>query len=488
MIPRDIAKRLASLEAAIVKPPPAFDLHDVLFEKQLPFGLELARWQTAVCTRRAGKTYGCAAKLLDVALKKPGCVALYITTSRVNAERILWDTLKGINESYSLGGVPLEAKLCLAMPNGSKIYLAGAHHQGEIEKFRGMPIGIVLLDESQALPAYLKKLVDEVLAPALMDYAGALVLIGTPGPVPMGYFHECAVNPTWAHHSWSVMDNPHILRKSGRTPRALLDEELARRGVTETDPVIRREWFGEWVLDTNSLVFRWDPEKNGRDEAKVPCTEFVIGVDLGFDDADAIAVLGWSEASPDLQLVYELVMPKQTITPLLKQIQAAYDRFQPLAVVIDAGGLGKKIAEEMSARSIESGSGLTFEAAEKDRKLEHIELLNDALRTGRFFAPKSSRFAQDSMRVEWDKSNPQKPQISDKFHSDVCDAVLYAYRRCLQWLHVPAKKAPPAVNTPEWHEAQQAVALSEIETMHEKMFEANREAVRQENEADFQWR
>jgi hypothetical protein len=41
------------------------------------------------------------------------------------------------------------------------------------------------------------------------------------------------------------------------------------------------------------------------------------------------------------------------------------------------------------------------------------------------------------MLCEWDRSNPEKPEISDKYHSDVCDAVLYAFRESLHWLHVP---------------------------------------------------
>ncbi len=478
--PKRITEELWGKRSAVKTPVP-FELRDVLFEKQLPFGLEQARWQTAVCTRRAGKTYGCAAKLLDVARSKHGCVALYVTLSRLNAKRIIWDTLKELNSVYSLGGIALEAELCLAMPNGSKIYLSGASDEGEIEKFRGLPIGIVLVDEAQSLPGYIKKMVDEVLAPALMDYNGSLVLIGTPGPVPTGYFHECNTNPAWAHHAWTAFDNPHIFRKSGKTPYELLLEELERRGVDETNAVIQREWFGRWVLDTNSLVFRFDPAKNTRTLEDVHHTDFVIGIDLGFDDADAIAVLGWSAESPELDLVYEWVGAKQTISTLMGQVQAAWDKYKPLAVVADTGGLGKKIAEELQERT-----GIPIEAADKQRKLEHIELLNDAMRTGRFFAPASSRFAQDCLLVEWDRSNPEKPKVSDRFHSDVCDAVLYAWRQCQQWLYVPPKKAAAPINSVAWYEQQAAASQREMDELNEAEMNANRREQREERESEWQ--
>ncbi len=404
-----------------------------------------------------------------MARNKAGCVALYITTTRVNAKRIIWDTLKELNEQYELGGKVLEAELCIELPNRSRIYLAGANDQGEIEKFRGLPLGIVLIDEAQSFPSYLQKLVDEVLAPALMDYNGSLVLIGTPGPVPTGYFHSCAHNThkDWAHHAWTAFDNPHILRKSGKTTQSLLDEELARRGVSIEDPVIQREWFGRWTLDTNSLVFRFDPAANTREALEH--TDFVIGIDLGFDDADAISVLGWSEKSPTLDLVYEWVGTKQTITDLMGKVQHVYDRFRPLAVVADTGGLGKKIVEELQQRT-----GIPIEAADKARKLEHIELLNDAMRTGRFFAPRESRFAQDCMLVEWDKSNPEKPKISDRFHSDICDSVLYAYIRCLQWLYVEPPKAKPKLNSAEWYEEQARIDKEAVENSFDEQLERNR--------------
>ncbi len=457
--PKQITEKLWAAHQA-VKVPAAFELSSVLFEQQLPFGLDTARYQTAVTPRRAGKTYAIAAKLLTTARAKKGCVALYITLSRINAKRIVWETLKEMNAVHRLGGEVREADLCIAMPNGSKVYLSGASDKSEVEKFRGLAVGIVILDEAQSFPNYIEQLVDEVLVPSLTDYAGPLCLVGTPGPVPIGYFHDKVTSPHWSHHGWSVFDNIHLARKSGRSTQSLLDDELARRGVGLDDPVIQREWFGRWVLDVNSLVFRFDPQRNVRPAE--PCTDYVIGIDLGFDDADAIAVLGWHEKSPELDLVYEWVGPKQTITTLMNQVQAAYDKYKPLAVVADTGGLGKKIAEEIQMRT-----GIPIEAAEKDRKLEHIELLNDALRTGRLFAPKGSRFSQDCALVEWDRSNPEKPKISERYHSDICDAVLYAYRRCLQWLHEPAPKPKAAINSVEWYEQQQAAqsaaVLQEIE-------------------------
>ena len=452
-----------------------FRLEEVLFPKQLPFGTERGRFVTAVCTRRAGKTFADAAKMFAVARAKPGCVAVYITKSRVNAKRLFWKILKTMNDAYGLGGIVKEAELCIELPNGSDIYLSGCVHEAEIENFRGMPIGIVILDEAQGFPNFIEKLVDEVLAPALMDFDGQLVLVGTPGPVPIGYFYECATNPEWVHHEWTVFDNPHILRKSGKTAQALLDEELKRRGVTIEEPSIQREWFGRWVLDVNSLVFQYDVKRNGRQAPK--CAHHVISIDVGFDDADAIAVLGWNDDDPALYLVEELVMTKQTLTPLMAQVSKLYAQYEPQAVICDMGGLGKKLA-----LTIEERTNIPIEAADKQEKLAHIELLNDALRTDLMFAPADSRFAQDCMKVEWDRSNPEKPKISERFHSDICDAVLYGWRKCQQWLYVPATPKAPRLGTVEYAAERQKQEAQEMEEVMEQEFAANRQQQQENNQ------
>jgi len=125
---------------------------------------------------------------------------------------------------------------------------------------------------------------------------------------------------------------------------------------------------------------------------------------------------------------------------------------------MDTGGLGKKIADEMRRRF-----NLPIAAAEKARKFEYIELLNDAMRTGTFFATKNSQFVADSVKVKWDLESVN-PKISDSFHSDICDAVLYAYREALHWLSDP-EELPIVAGTPEWMKKQER-EMEELASRH----------------------
>ena len=374
-------------------------------------------------THNSGKTVSCAADLIDTALTQDGDVA-YITLTRGTAKGIIWRDLLRINEEYELGGEANIAELTLTLPNRNIIYLFGANDESQIDKIRGRALRKVYIDEAQSFRPYIKEFINDVIEPALTDYDGTLILIGTPGPVPAGYFFDASHSEGWSNHKWTIHDNPHILKKSGKTPEQRIEAICKRRGVTLTDPSIRREYFGEWVQDFDSLVFKFEPSRNEYLDAPADL-KYVFGIDVGFRDSDAIAVVGYDDKRGLSYLVEEYVAAKQDITSLAEKIKELQAKYEPVRMIMDAGALGRKIQEEIRQRH-----QLPVEAAEKSRKLEFIKLLNDDLRTGAFKAKPGSRFAEDSQLVVWDWEDPSKPKISDRYHSDITDAVLYAWREC----------------------------------------------------------
>ena len=448
------------LQELVARDGAKFDLSKLCFPQQLAFIRDPSPFKTLVTPRRSGKTMGDAFALLDTATTCPKSVSLYITLSRINAKKIIWPALLEANRDNLLGGVPNESELSLKFPNGAIIYLTGAKDKKEIEKFRGLPIKRAIIDEAQSFPDFIKELIDEVLVPATFDTGGDIILSGTPKPVPSGYFHDAAHSSSWSHHGWQMADNPWIKAKTGHSAQQIIEKECKRKGVTLDDPTIQRECFARWVLDLNSLVFRYNPAINHYNEdwhlVQPPKFECVIGIDIGFDDADAIAVVGWTPASPKSFLVEEVIKNKQGITELAQQVDVLIKKYNPMRIVMDTGGLGKKIAEELRKRF-----SIPIVAAEKARKFEFIELLNDAMRTGNFNAKKDSRFANDAFLVEWDRRG-DKPKIKDTFHSDICDAVLYAYREALHWLHTPTVEVP-ATGSPAWLAEQEAEMIRRLE-------------------------
>ena len=432
---------------------PKFSVEQFCFGKQKDFVLDKSDFAVACTGRRSGKTIACCADLVSTALSRDRVNCLYLTLNRLSAKRIIWPDLVRINREYSLGAKINESELTLTFPNESVIYISGASDSAEIEKYRGMSLILCYIDECQSFKSYIEPLIEDVISKCLMDYKGRLRLIGTPGPVPVGYFYNQTQNPSYSHHYWTMFDNPWLPIKSGLSHEEILQRELDRKGVTRDDPSIQRECFGRWAFDPDSLVFKYSEERNDYRQLPSGSGEFnyVIGVDLGFDDSDALAVLGWHKNNPQLFLVEEVVKEKQGITELAEQLKALVERYNPDRIVVDTGGLGKKIAEEVTKRF-----GIHVTAAEKQRKFEYIELLNDAMRTKKFMAQKESRFAQDCKLLEWDREDPSpdKLKIKDTFHSDICDAVLYAFREAYHWAFEP-KPEPIKPYTDRWAKQQQ---------------------------------
>lgn len=423
-------------------------LEDELFSKQLWLARHAGKRKVTRLPRRSGKTHSAGGILIEGAVTEPYANQGYITTTLKNAKKLVWPVIKRLNDKYQLGGIANDQEGWMRfpdLPNQPNIYLGGVANRAEIDKVRGWEGGAkrFIIDEAQAIrTSILEELIDDAIEPALLDYDGELLVYGTPGPVKSGFFHDIDIGPKrkgWDHFFWTIHDNPWLERKSGKKPAQILAELRERRGWTEDHPTYVREYLGQWVNDADALVFKFGAV-NHLEALPDERMTYVIGVDMGFEDADAIAVLGWTPHDSTVYLVDEKLTRKQGITELAQAIRELYDKYRPIKLVGDFGGLGKKIGEEITRRF-----GLPIEAADKVRKFEHIELLNDATRTGRFKADPGSAFAQDCAIVQWDqKARAEgKLKIAEDFHSDITDAVLYAFRACYGYLARPAP-APPA--------------------------------------------
>jgi hypothetical protein len=433
-----------------------FSAERLCFEQQLAVRRSPAKRKVLRCSRRAGKTVYEAIDLLEDVFLPPFAWQYYVTISLKNAKRLIWPDLKRLNEEHGLGGIPNETEGYMRFPNVQDcpiIFLGGVKDKQEIEKLRGAGAKKFVVDEAQSIPdSIFAPLLKDVIRPRLMDYNGSLLVSGTPGPAPVGYFHsidEGRLAGAWERFHWTWRENPWITAKSGRTVEDIEAEILQEHAWSRETPSFLREYCGLWVKDLDALVFHYTPERNHYDSLPGGKWTYIFGVDLGFDDADAIAVLGWSDASPDVYLIEEHVERKAGITELGNKVSELCRKYNPLRVWVDPGGLGKKITEELRRRW-----GIGCEAAEKTRKAEHIELLNDGLRTGRFRAKALSQFAEDAMLVQWDQDAKVRGVLreADGYHSDITDAVLYAYRACHAYHYqAPAPKLDEDQRMSEHH-------------------------------------
>lgn len=439
---------------------------DTRFGPQNQFILDTSRFVAAQCSRRAGKSNGLAYRFAKTMERHPGSQCVYLALTRESAFDIMWPVLTELNESHNLGWVMTESKLEVRAQNGSKLKLYGADQKNFIKRLKGRKFPGVAIDEAQDFGVHLRSLIDDVLTPATMDYAdGWLALTGTPGPVPFGYFFEVTHEGKFGYssHQWTLLDNPFLPQ-----PEKFLSELRVKQEWEENNPTYLREYKNKWVLDVQSLWIQYKESLNNYTALPTLKWNYILGVDMGYKDADALAVLAWNESDPNTYLVEELVTKGQGLTELVEQIQGLMKKYDIAQMTIDEGGLGKKLAEEMRRRH-----HIPVHAAEKQRKQETVKFLNDTLRTGRFKAKADSKFARDSylIQIDYDKSTPDRIVIKKNPHSDIIDAVLYAFKLSPAFTYQKPKEKPK-YGTALYLEEE----VSEMERAAEAHFTAQEEA------------
>lgn len=404
-----------------------------LFSQQVKFIQDPRKLKAALCSRRAGKSHMAGCYVIAEALKHPRSTVPYVALTRGHAKRIMWKTLLDLTRPYNPQVNLTELRITLS--NGSDIVLAGANDEGTAEVFRGQKFPLVVLDECASFRSHFREMVEEIIEPALIDMNGTLAMIGTPSAACRGLFFDATTQATspYSLHKWTILDNPFI-------PHAQewLSERMKERGWTVDTPAYRREWLGEWVASTDSQVYSFSRDRN---LAKgIPNKlNYILGIDLGYDDETAFVIVGYRPDDPHLYMVESYAKSEMTITDIVRKIDELTGRYGSFVrIVADTGGLGKQIAAEIRKRY-----GVAVFPAEKTQKAEFIQLLNDDLRSGKIQVnPVEINFIEEITALQWDEEKEGRFIEDPRFANHRCDAFLYAWRESCHYLEQTPINAP----------------------------------------------
>ncbi len=461
------------------------------FKQQRDFILDRSRRKTALCSRRAGKSYSALVLMCRTALLTPNANIRYVCLTRGQAKDNLWAALKTFAHDFELDLNFHETNLSARFPNGSEIKFLGGETLKECEKMRGQFFHLVVLDECKSFQAELLiEFIEEIISPALADYGGTLAMIGTPGNVLAGPFYEAtsAYNPNdpleraaqrerprpysdrkawaeakhrwnWSFHKWHTSDNtamPQIWQQ------AIHDK--AAKGIPDNDPRWLREWMGEWCPSDSLMVYSF-AEKLNTYSGELPEGHewrYLLGLDFGYHDSTAFVVAAFSDTHPLMYQVFEHKDAEMTFDAIerkTRQIQKAYPDLE--AIIADTGGLGKTIVESYRER------GIAMEAAVKNDKLDHIELVNSDLLAGNIKILPDSSLAAEMKLLQWTDRTYKKENKGTDNHC--CDAFLYLIRHAYHHFWEPAV-VKPSEGSPE---AQAEFDRLELESMLESVRREN---------------
>ncbi len=446
---------LSELRARIEALTPIGSLRASLFPQQATFITDAAHRKAALCTRRAGKSHVAAIALILAAFSRPNSVALYLALTRRSAKAIMWFKLKELDRTYKLGLTFSESELIVHCKNGARIVLFGADLENLADRLRGDAYIRVVIDEAQSYGAHLQMLIDDVLEPATLDHRGDIILIGTPGPSPIGVFFDATnSNKAWSTHKWSLLDNPHLPHAA-----SWLEELKASRGWTDENPTWLREYCGQWVQDENALVYRgFKRHRNVYKLLPQSSWEYIIGMDLGWHDQTTFCVLAYSKHQPNAYVVRSFGRSELHISRIAEVLNSLVAESSPTAIVADTGGLGKSICEELKSRY-----SLPIRAAEKTEKLTAIEAMNGDFIDSRILVHESCTALMEQMEtLTWDEKRlGENPSM----RNDLIDSLLYSARFSRHYWHRP--KAAPKTQAELVAEAERDM-LTKVTQQHER--------------------
>jgi hypothetical protein len=417
-------------------------------------------------TRRSGKTHGAASRLYRAARKHKRSIALYMALTRDSAKRIIWPILQEMNEKESIGAKFSEHNLTATLPNGSTIVCVGADMKNFIGRLKGAKYSEACIDEAQLFRSHLDDLINDVLKPALIDYDGALVLCGTPGPIKEGTFYRITTQNEgrYSQHRLSIFSNPFIPRA-----REWIEEHKKDMGWDETNATLRREYYGEWVEDESALVYQFNREKNMKPwPGQMAGITYIMGLDFGYNDKTACSVIAYSKTDRRSWIVFSDGHSDMTVTEIAEWVKSLYARYKPDLITADTGGLGKTIAAELIVRH-----SLPIRAAEKIDKLAWIALMNDEFRRENLLLDVSCTKLADQYRT---LTKSEKGKEDPRLSNDLADSALYGFRYVYSYLAQKPTEAPE-YGSRKWADDQ-------ARRMEEEAIRAARERAEQERELD----
>lgn len=438
-------------------------LTDPHFPKQTDFVRSLARRKAAFTDRRSGKSNGAALMLLERGMANPKTEGLYVALTKDSAKAIMLPVFREINERHALGLEIPDNGTVIKLPNGSRIELFGADaHERLKHRILGRKLNAAAIDESASWRTDVRDLVYDIIEPALTDLDGPLAMLGTPGEVAHGLFYDITTGKEkgWDLHVWGAEDNPYVREKHLLKIARLIKDDPA---VVAT-PFFRRNYKHEWVVDDESLVYRFHPDRGFyRSEDELPRDlHFILGIDLGYNpDPTAFIVIGYSNTSPELYVIECFKRTKMIISAVVEEIQAFQERFDFDAIVVDAGGGAKQGVEEMRQKF-----NVPLIAADKRDKKLFQEMVNSDLSKGLIKVPEVGAEGLISewanLTKQWNKEHT-KWEEHPKLPNHLADAFLYAWRRARHHSYQPAEARPPRPGTPEWLRAEEERMEEEAE-------------------------
>lgn len=437
----------------------SFRIRKSLFKQQREVFDDDSKLIIALCSRRSGKTVLCSKMLADAVNQRlseieanPAKEFYFVVVAKTfsQASSLYW--LKLENEltamKVAFKSSRTDGKIYVGKNRNAVILLSGSDTIEQVEKLRGNPVAFFVIDEAQS-QKYCRYLLEDILLPATADFTRAKgILIGTPPRAKGTTFERIYTSgEKWAKYHWNMADNVYLPDYEN-----ILEKIKDETGLSESDPIFRREYLGELIYDTEALVYRLTEQNYYTREELLrfvsehsACLELLGGVDYGYSDSDAVCVFLSAKDSRQKFLLLEYKqnhLLTEQIVGKIKEVAALEwlpGEIRPLiqnklTLAYDSGGGGSRISKDAAAAismDLSLQAKVAIAPAYKVDKGVSVDYMRKDINAGFLRVPKGGIFDREAESTVWkrDKDDKLIYEIDDDaFHPDLLDAARYALR------------------------------------------------------------
>ena len=406
-----------------------YQIRNTLYDKQQEvYDNSTDKFMIVINSRRSGKTE-LMGRLLAKRVCRPDQHCVYINRSFDAAVRQIQKPLEtaleaaGLHYRGTINGGKIE------FDNGSWILVVGNNNASDVNKLRGEKLALVLCDECGHM-RHLRELINEIIAPATMDYADSqIVMVGTPPRTRNGFVQELWEKGNIRKYHWTFKDNPFIPNKDN-----VIQEACEMFGISPDSNFIKREYLGDmYAYDTEAIYIKhYDKAEPDKDKLY---SHAYVAVDWGYEDKAAVVgmiadknakklyiVKDWSEAKKGI------VEISQRVQEMVEYLKNNYRLDREPQVICDTNE--KSAAQDLYTTYHISNVMLAY----KYDLNYALDQLSDWFSASTVVvSPNAKATIEDADNMIW-KRNEDTDQIiheldDDSYHGNAMFAVLYASRQ-----------------------------------------------------------
>lgn len=421
------------------------------------------RFKGINCTRRSGKSVGEAIDHMEICEEFPKSVNLYLGLTIGSVSNIIWDVFKDLNEIGKYGCVFNETRKTITFPNRSKILLGGLDvSEKQMRKLLGQKLRKVSIDEAGSITQDMKKICYQMIQPALADLRpnSWLSLLGTCENIPNTFFEQVVEGKergaNWKIFKWTAYENPHMVKQWTDE----INEMVANNPLIVEASWFKTHYLNQWCSDDNLLIIKYDQTRNRIYDMINEPVHYVLGVDLGYNDASSFSVVAFSYDYDKCWIVKTTKETQLDFTGVAEQIKLLMKKYPFFKIIVD--GANKQGVEEIKKRH-----GIPMESAEKSDKATYLRLLRDDLLEGKVLLldGECNELITEWAALQWKDDSKEKED--DRCQNHLSDATLYAWRFCSHYTYRPP--APPEdKDSNEYMDKQEARECEEMRREEEE--------------------